>query len=204
MTIPRPTRAVKQEPVSGAHTLSPMQRVTLHDIKDAALDGMSQLVDTGLIPDRRFSVTSCQFRAGPNDYTVLPCKWRWEPKLELSSINCHSVSELPVGSDWWRDDQPYGRRKGKSSWSWTETLIISSTQREVIGEFKRLLRLLIIYPLMIWMSSKIHLPVGTGRYLNIRKFGPISFVRSLLASDERGEERRGTRQAILSPQSPEC
>ena len=76
-----------------------MQRVTLHDIKDAVFDGMTQLVDTGLIPDRRFSVTSCQFRAGPNDYSVLPCKWWWEPKLELSSINCCTLSELPVGRD---------------------------------------------------------------------------------------------------------
>lgn len=37
-----------------------MQRVTLHDIKDALFDGMSQLVDTGLLLDHRLSVTSCQ------------------------------------------------------------------------------------------------------------------------------------------------
>lgn len=56
------------------HTLSPMRRVTLHDIKDALFDRTSQLVDTGLIPGRRLPVTSCQFRAGPNDHSVLPYK----------------------------------------------------------------------------------------------------------------------------------
>lgn len=76
-----------------------MQRVTLHDIKDALFDGMSQLVDTGLILDRRFSVTSCQFRARPNDYSVLPYKPWWETKAEFSCVNGCMVSEWLIESN---------------------------------------------------------------------------------------------------------
>lgn len=76
-----------------------MQRVTLRDIKDAIFDGMSQLVDTGLIPDHRFSVTSCQCRARPNDYSVLPYKVWWETKAEFSHVNCCTVSGWPIECD---------------------------------------------------------------------------------------------------------
>lgn len=76
-----------------------MQRVTLHDIKDALFDGMSQLVDTGLLLDHRLSVTSCQFRAGPNDYSVFTLRAWWETSAGFSCVDRCAVSEMPVGRE---------------------------------------------------------------------------------------------------------
>lgn len=81
------------------HTLSSVKKVTLHDVKDAQFDGLSQLVDTGLLLGHRFSVTSCQFKAGPDDYSVLPYKPQWETKAEFSCINCCTESEMPFERD---------------------------------------------------------------------------------------------------------
>lgn len=82
-----------------------MQQATLHDIKDALFDGMSQLVDTGLLLDHRFSVTSCPFRAGPNDDSVLPYKPDGKPTLALAVEIAAQCQRCRLEeSD--RDDQP--------------------------------------------------------------------------------------------------